>query len=156
MEKDKIGIRGQVRLQCYRKDGSLKWDTGFMKNTITNASLAIISALTGGVGTEAVFDWIAVGTSSAAESPTHTALTAEITDTGLERAQETPTRETTNQTNDTLQISHTWSATGTKIVEEVGVFNAASAGDMFGRKLTTTKTVNNGEQLIGTYQYIFA
>ena len=156
MNKSKIGIKGQVRLQCKDKDGNLKWDTGFMKNTITNASLAVMSGLVGNVDSQTAFTYLAVGTSSTAESAAHTALQAEITDTGLARAAATVSRETTTQTNDTLQLTKTWTATGTKAVEEIGAFNDPSAGTMLGRKLTTTKTVNNGEQLTATYQFIFS
>jgi len=151
-----IKIKGQVRLQCHNAEGELKWDTGFMKNTITYGGLAVVSGLIGDVDTQTSFTYLAVGTSSAAENDSHTALTAEIVDTGLERAKATVTRETTTQTNDTLQLVKTWTATGTKAVEEVGSFNALASGDMLGRKLTTTKTVNNTETLTGTYQFIFS
>lgn len=156
MNKDTIGIKGQVRLQCLDKDGNLKWDTGFMRNTITNAGLAVMAGLVGNVDSQTAFTYLAVGTSSTAESAAHTALQAETTTNGLERAAATVTRETTTQTNDTLQLTKTWTASGTVVVEEVGAFNDASAGTMLGRKLTTTKTVNSGEQLIGTYQFIFS
>ena len=156
MEKDKIGIKGQVRLQCFRKDGSLKWDTGFMRNTITTASLAIISGLVGNTGSEVAFTYLAVGTDNTAESDAHTALQAETSTNGLERAAATVSQETTAETDDTLQLTKTWTATGTIVVEEVGAFNAGAAGTMLGRKLTTTKTVNNAEQLVGTYQFIFS
>ena len=154
--KSKIGITGQVRLECHDKDGNLLWDTGFMKNTITNACLAELSGLAGNTGSKTAFTYLAVGTDSTAESAAHTALQAETTTNGLERAAATVSQVTTTQTNDTLQLTKTWTATGTVVVEEVGAFNAASAGTMFGRKLTTTKTVNNGETLTGTYQFIFA
>lgn len=152
----KLGIKGQVRLQCFDENGNLKWDTGFMKNTITNAGLGVISGLVGNVGSEVAFTYLAVGTSNTAESAAHTALQAEITDSGLERAAATVSQETTTQTDDTLQLTKTWSVTGTKTVEEIGAFNDASAGTMLGRKLTTSKSVVSGDTLIGTYQFVFA
>lgn len=154
--KSKIGLKGQVRLQCLYADGSLKWDTGFMRNTITDASLAEVSGLVGATGSKTAFTYLAVGTDATAESAAHTALQAEIVDTGLARAAATVSQETTTQTNDTLQLTYTWTATGSKTIEEVGAFNAGSSGTMFGRKLTTSKAVANTEQLVGTYQFIFA
>jgi hypothetical protein len=156
MDKSYIGIKGQVKLECHDKDGNLLWDTGFMQNTITNASLAIVSGLVGDTGSEVAFTYLAVGTDNTAESAAHTALQAETTTNGLERAAAAVTQETTAQTDDTLQLVKTWTASGTVVVEEVGAFNDASAGTMLGRKLTTTKTVNSGETLVGTYQFIFS
>lgn len=153
---DNIGIKGYVRLICYDKDGKLKWDTGEMRNTITNASLAVVSGLVGNTGSQTAFTYLAVGTSATAESAAHTALQAEIVDSGLARAAATVTRQTTTQTNDTLQLYKEWSVTGTKTVEEVGAFNAASAGTMFGRKLTTSKAVVSGDSIQGTYKFVFA
>jgi len=151
-----IKIKGFARLQCRDKDGNLKWDTGFMQNTITNAALAEVSGLVGNTGSKTAFTYLAVGTSNAAESATHTALQAEIVDSGLARAAATATQSTTTQTNDTLQLDHTWTATATKSIEEIGAFNAASAGTMLGRKLTTTKTVNSTDILDATYKFVFS
>ena len=154
--QNKFGIIGRVRLECYDKDGNLKWDTGFMKNTITNAGLGVVSGLVGNVDSQTAFTYLAVGTSSTAESAAHTALQAEITTGGLERAAATVSRETTNQTNDTLQLTYTWTSSASHTVEETGAFNDASAGTMLGRKLTGSKSVVNTDQLVGTYQFIFA
>lgn len=152
--KDNGKMTGQVRLIAHHKDGTLKWDTGFMRNTSTTASLSERSGLLGNTGSKTAFTYLAVGTDSTAESGAHTALQAEITDTGLERASATVSQETTTETNDTLQLLKVWTATGAKTVEEVGVFNAASAGTMLARKLTTSKGLTNGETLTGIYQLI--
>lgn len=154
--KDAIKITGRVKIDVHNADGSLKETTGWKYNTITNASLAVVSGLVGNVDTQVAFTYLAVGTDNTAESAAHTALQAEIVDSGLARAAATVTRQTTTQTNDTLQLYKQWSVTGTKTVEEIGAFNDASAGTMFGRKLTTSKAVVNGETLSATYQFIFS
>lgn len=151
----KLKLTGKVRLRCFKADGSLKWDTGFIKNTITYASLSEVASLVGGIGGTA-FAYLAVGTDSTAEDPNHTALQAEITSGGLSRASVTPSLITVNQTDDTLQWKHTWSATASFTVEEVGVFNDASAGTMLGRKLTGSKGVDSGETLEGVYEVTFS
>jgi hypothetical protein len=156
MDKSRPSITGRARLKCYDKNGAFKFDTGWLYNTITNASLAEYSGLIGGVGAKTAFTYLAVGTSSTAESKTHTALQAETTTNGLERASVTPTQETTVSTDDTLQLYKEWTASGSVSVEEIGIFNAASAGTMAGRKLTGIKAVTSGDKLQGTYQLIFA
>ena len=149
-------IEGRVKLTCYKQDGSLKWTTGWLKNTITNAGLAAVARLVGyDLGGDR-FRYLAVGTNNAAESAAHTTLTTELTDSGLARVAATVTRVTTTQTNDTLHLTHTWNVTATKTVEEVGVFDASSAGTMLGRKLTGSKAVENGDDLKGEYEIQFS
>lgn len=147
-----IKLKGRARLQCFRQDGSLKWDTGVLNNTIAVAGLDPVTDLIGNVsGTASPFTYIAVGTDSTDESSDHTALQDEITTGGLERASATVTQETDTETNDTLKLENTWTASASHTVEEVGIFNDSSAGTMLGRKLTGTKTVDSGETLKGTY-----
>lgn len=152
-----IKIIGQARLQIRDRNGKLVHDTGFIKNKITNASLAVFSGLAGNTGSQNAFTYLAVGTSSTATSAAHTALQAEITDTGLARAAATVTRSTSGggQTNDTLQLDYTWTASGSKTVEEVGVFNASSGGVMAGRLLTGSQVLINGNTLTVTYKITF-
>lgn len=153
--KDGIKIIGKVRLVLRNPDGSLIEDTGFMQNTITNASLAALSGLIGNTGSQVAFTYLAVGTDSTAAAASQTALQAELTTLGLARAAATVSRSTTTQTNDTLQLDYTWTASGTTAVEEIGIFNASSAGVMLGRKVTGTKNVANGVTLAATYKIIF-
>lgn len=149
--KSKVGLKGRARLQCFDKDGNLKWDTGFMRNTIASAGKAVVAGLIGNSGSPTAFTYLAVGTSATAESASHTALQAEITDSGLARASATVALVTTTVTNDTLRLTKTFSVTGTKTIEEIGIFNAVSAGTMLGRKLTTSKAVSSGDSLQATY-----
>ena len=121
-----------------------------------NAALAVFSGLAGNTGAQTAFTYLAVGTSSTAVSASQTTLGAEITDSGLARAAATVSRVTTTQTNDTLQLAYTWTASGSKTVEEIGYFNASSSGVMGGRALTTTKTLVNGETLAAVYQVKFS
>jgi hypothetical protein len=153
--KDRLKISGEVRLRCLDKHGNVKWDTGFIKNTITKAGLAVLPNLVGGVAAADVFKYLAVGTGDAAEDADDTTLTAEITDTGLARAEAAMTRVTGDETNDTLQAYKEWTATGAKDIEEVGLFNDDTAGTMLGRKLTTTKTVADEDKLRATYKIKF-
>lgn len=153
--ESKVKLHGKFRCQIVR-NGKVIDDSGWFPNIITNASLAVMSGLVGNTGSQTAFTYLAVGTSSTAVAASQTALQAEITDSGLARAAATVSRTTTTQTNDTLQLTYTWSVTGSKTIEEIGVFNAASSGTMLARGLTTSKSVVNGDQFVGTYQIPFS
>lgn len=155
MIKNELTLAGRIKLDVYSKDGVLKDTTGWINNIITNAGKAQL-ALLAGDATATPFTYLAVGTSATAVAATDTTLTAEITDTGLARVAGTVSRVTTTVTNDTLQVTYTWTATGNKTVEEVGLFNASSAGTMLGHALTTSKVLANTDVLIGTYQVRFS
>ena len=148
-------IRGRITLQCFNKDGSLKW-TEKVNNIITNAGKAEVAGLAGNTGSPTAFTYLAVGTSNTAVAATQTALGAEITTGGLERAAATVSRTTTTVTTDTLRLTKTWTASATHAVEEIGIFNAASSGDMLGRALTGTKNLVSGETLAATYDVDFS
>ena len=156
MFKNKLGLTGRVKLEAHYADGSLKWATGWMKNTITNDGLAAVTGLIGAVDAQTEFTYLEVGTDSTAAAASQTALESAITGNGLARAAATVTRETDTETNDTLQLYKQWTASGTEAIEEIGVFNAASAGVMLGRKVTGTKSVDSGETLSATYQIILS
>lgn len=155
--KDSLKIKGSVRLEVKDKDGNLLLDTGFNDNTITNASFAVFSGLAGATGSQTAFTYLALGTDATASAASQTALIAEITDTGLARAAATVSRVTTTQTNDTLQLVYTWTASGSKTIAEVGVFNAASTGVMAGRiVLSPTVALVNTNTFVVTYKIKFS
>lgn len=156
MYQEKSGFIGKVHLVCRRQDGSIKWEyEGF--NKMTYASLAVISGLLGNTGSQVAFTFLAVGSGTTAEGNALTALTTEITNHGLERAAATVSRTNTGgQTNDTLRLAKTWTASGgsSDTINEIGIFNDASAGVMLCRKLTGAKTVASGETLQAQYDFI--
>lgn len=149
-----IKVEGWVELECRDRHGNLKWKHR-THNGITNAGFAQL-ALLAGDASAVPFTYLAVGTSSTAFAASQTALQGEISTSGLARAAATVSRVTTTQTNDTLQLAYTWTASGSVTVEEIGVFNAASNGTMLGRALTTTKSLTNTDQLIATYKVKFS
>ena len=151
---DTTKLKGIYNFEIRDKDGNLK-DKWEVENLVTNAGFAQL-ALLAGDATAVPFTYLAVGTSATAPAVTDTTLTAEVVTNGLERAAGTVSRVTTTVTNDTYKITYTWTASGSVTVEEVGVFNAASAGTMLSHALTTTKAVTSGETLTGTYTLKFA
>ena len=148
------GLVGTYKFQIRDVNGKIR-DTFEVKNLVTTAGFAQL-ALLAGDATAVPFTYIAVGTSATAVDISDTTLNAETTTNGLERVAGTVSRVTTTGTNDTYKITTTWEATGSVSVEEVGVFNDASAGTMLSHALTGTKEVTNGETLQGVYTLAFA
>ena len=152
--KDTLKLKGTYHFEIKDTDGNVR-DSWTVENVVTNAGKAQL-ALLAGDASAVPFTYLAVGTSATAVAATDTTLTAEVTTNGLERAVGTVSRITTTVANDTFQITKTWTATGSVSVEEVGVFNAASAGTMLSHALTGTKAVTTGETLTGQYTLAFA
>jgi hypothetical protein len=148
-----LKIKGSYHFEIKDVSGKIR-DSWTVDNLVVNGGLAFITGLLTGTGT--VPTYIALGTSTTAVAGNQTTLVAEIVDTGLERAVATDTQVTTTVTNDTFQLAKTFTATGSKTIEEVGVFNAASSGTMLSRALTTSKAIANGESIAVTYKLVLA
>ena len=124
---------------------------------LTNTGFAAAADLVGDVNTIAAFDYIANGSDGTAAAATDAALGTENSGSGTDIAQVTPTRATTAVTNDTLQLAKTWTISGTKTINEVGVFNASSSGVMIARSVTAaTRNVANGDSYQVTYKIQFS
>ena len=152
--RNTIKITGKIDFKIVSADGIIK-DSWTVHNAIMNAGFAQL-ALLAGDATAVPFTYLAVGTSSTAVVATQTALQGEIVDSGLARASATVSRVTTTVTNDTLKLYYEWTATGTKTVEEVGVFNAASGVTMLARALTTSKIIVATDKLQVSYNIKFS
>jgi hypothetical protein len=118
-------------------------DYYWRKNIITNAGLAAIIRLIAAGLTEAKFSHIAIGTGTAPESATDTALGAEIA-----RKPATITQTTTTITGDTARFEATFSSadglSGSHNVSEAGIFNAATGGILLARKVFPAVPLNWG------------
>lgn len=122
-----------------------------VSNLITNAGFAGVASRIGGAGAEAAFDYIAVGTGTTAAAVANTTLETELATSGLSRAQGTVSRQTTDVSNDTARVTHTFSVTGTAAVTESGVLNAASSGVLLCRQVFSAINVSNGDSLAITW-----
>lgn len=152
--KEHLSTDPKYFIEIFGVDGKLR-DSFTVYNTVVSAGKAQL-ALLAGDATATPFTYLALGTSSTAVSVGQTSLQAEIVDSGLARAAATVSRTTTTVTNDTLTLVYTWTASGTKSIEEIGVFNASSAGTMLSRALTGTKSIISGETIQATYTCAFA
>lgn len=124
-----------------------------VSNLVTTAGKAGVADLIGPQGSSAAYDYIAVGIGVGAAAAGDTTLGTEITDSGLARAQGTASRSTTDVTNDTAEITKTFTVTGSKAVTESGVLNAASTGTLLARQVFSAVNVANGDSLQVTWKF---
>ena len=122
-----------------------------ISNLVTNAGMAGVASRINGDGSEAVFDEIAIGTGTTAANVADTALETEITTGGGARATATASRVTTDVTNDTARLVHTFNFTSSFAVTESGVLNAASSGVLLCRQVFSAINVANGDSLQVTW-----
>lgn len=94
-----------------------------MASTVTNTGLA---AFVNAVVTDDVVKYIAWGTGSGQTA----ASTTLATESAEARTAGTLSAQTTNTTDDTLQVAGSITATGPRAITEVGVFDASTAGNM--------------------------
>ncbi len=121
------------------------------------AALSEFSGLVGATGSKTAFTYLAVGSGTTAFAEAQTTLVTELTDSGLARAAATVSQITTTHANDTLNLTKTWTASGSKTVAELGAFNASSGGTMASRTvLTSARSVVSGDSYTGTVKVIFA
>lgn len=125
-------------------------------NLITSAGKAGMASRCNGDGSEALFNYLAVGTGTTAANVSDTTLATEIVDSGLARATATVSRTTTTVTNDTAKLSKTWTVTGSKAITEAGALNAASTGVLLGRQVFSAVNVVNTDNFQIDYSFQFS
>lgn len=150
----KDGLRARLALYGLRINGITgSWaDKMVVSNIVTNAGKADVAGLINGATAPASFDYVAIGTGTTAVDVTDTTLETEITTSGGQRAQGTATRETTDVTNDTAQVVRTFTFTGSFVVTESGLLNAASVGTLLCHQTFSAANVTSGDSLQVTWQ----
>jgi len=139
-----------VTWQIISKDGKIKEEgkekldiMGETNATITNKGLEIKAKLLNGVASTP-FTYVALGSGTTYEANDQTALVTEITTNGGARAAATCEYEADYK----AKWTKTFNFTGSLSVNEVGIFDAASNGNMLMRhKFSATKSVENGDSL---------
>ena len=148
---ENLKIKGTHYLKIVRKNGEIEeWN---VDNMVVNGGLGLITARLQ-ASSSAVANYMAVGSGTTAVGASQTTLATETTDGGLERGTGAVSQQTTTTANDTYQITKTWTASGTKTVEEIGVFNDATAGTMLSRVLTGSRTLYAGDTFTDTYKLV--
>lgn len=95
-----------------------------MASFVTNVGLANITAAWHAYASRARYLQWGVGSG---QSATSTAL-ASTSGTTESRVEGTTSQQTTNTTDDTYQVTGTITAAGSRVITEVGVFDAAGSG----------------------------
>ena len=121
-------------------------------NLITNAGFAGAAGRLMGSGAPAAFTYIAVGTGATAANVTDTTLQTETATSGLSRVAGTASLVTTTVTNDTAQLTTTFTVSGTVAVTESGVLNASSSGTLLCRQVFSAINVVSGDSLAITWK----
>jgi len=149
--RDSVRLNGKFRLRHFRSAALI--DDRVVKNTIVDVGKAGVAGLIIQTGSTSPFSYIALGTGTNAASTADTALQTEISTGGGERALATLSRVTTSVTNDTAQLVHTFTFTGSYAVTEAGVFNSSSSGaTMLSRQTFAPTSVVAFDTLQVTYQ----
>jgi len=116
---------------------------------IANTGKIEIVNLMGNLSTPIEFGWIAYGTGTTSESAGRTILTTET-----DRAAATVTIISVYAPHDTMRFSNVFDVATGVTVTEIAVFNAASTGDMIGRKLLDNPVLTvTGGKLIAIYDF---
>jgi len=147
-----LKLTGNVDYVWKDKDGNVK-EKWSMKNTTCNEGKAATAGLINGQVSNN-FQWIALGDSSSAAAVGDSLLTNEITAAGLGRASATTSRVTTDVTNDTAQLVHTFTATASQTVKESGVFDTSSAdtGSILAHQTFAAKNMAANDTLSATWK----
>ena len=121
-------------------------------NTIMNVGKSVVSSFIGSdITTGVAFDHMAIGTSGIAAAATQTTLGSERV-----RITTTTTQETTTTTSDTARFIGSFGISGTYVIEEAGIFNAASTGSMLARTTFTGISVGSGDSVNASWDVIVA
>jgi hypothetical protein len=131
MINDQIRITGDVTIQLFNADGSLK-DKREIKNLVVTTGKTFIAGRM--TGTPTIMSHMAVGSGTTAAAAGDTALQSELGRVAL-------TSGTTTAAVTTYVASFP-AGTGTGAVTEAGVFNASSGGTLLCR--TVFAVVNKG------------
>lgn len=119
--------------------------------TLTNTGKSQTAGLINGLETSP-FTYIALGSGSTEEASSDTELESEISTDGGERTEAgTISQTTTSTTDDTAHWEHTFNFNGNLTINEVGLFDSDSGGNMYMRHvLGTERNVTNGDTLTVT------
>ena len=115
---------------------------------LTSLGRAVTTNRLKGAGTEPSYVGVGVGATGAAR-------TAVAADTALSTAVEsrvagTSTQQTTTSTNDTYQVVGTITATASRAVDEAGLFDASTAGNMYLSATFPVVNLSSGDSIQAT------
>ena len=131
---EQLTLVGMVKAEVFGADGALKTVMEFPNLVVTAGKNVIADRLGRSTPTRAAMTHMAIGTGSVAPAAGDTTLGAEAARVAL-----TSTTVTGNQV---VYVATFGAGVGTGAIQEAGLFNASSAGDMLCR--TTFSVINKG------------
>ena len=157
LKQEGAKLKGFIVIDHFDNSGNLI-ESVETPNALTNTGFAEVAGLINSdqSGSHTAWDYVAVGTGTTAATATDTALETEETENGLTRAAGTGTRVTETVANDTSQILHSFSVSGSVAVTESAILNASSNGVMLCRQTFSAINVADGDTLQITWKVTVA
>jgi len=143
--RDALAVKGHVLIEVWDAEGKLREIREFDNLVMDAGEDALATLFIGGAASP--FDYIAIGTSNTTPADTQTALGDEISTGGGARTQDASPSVSGN----VATVSVTYNFTDSLAIQEAGLFNAASGGDMFARQTFAVVNVGNGDSMTITW-----
>lgn len=96
--------------------------------------------------------FLAMGTGATGAARTAVAADTALSTEAETRTSGTESTVTTTQTNDTYQVTGTQTATAERKVDEAGLFDASTSGNMFASATLNVDTLLNGDSITWTWK----
>ncbi len=126
-----------------------------MATVVTTVGKGIMTArMLGGTPSQVEPKYIGWGTGAGTAAVADTTLFTEVTDTA--RTSTAGSQVTTTVTNDTHQITGTLTATTARVITNAGVFDAASAGNLYIKGDFASGTLATGESIAFTVKNVIS
>lgn len=148
--EEKAKLKGTFHVAVLGEDG-VERNHQIIPNTIMNAGIAVVTGLMLSDIGEDAFDYLAIGTGTTAPNATQTSLIGE-----KYREAGTGSQETDSVTDDTAQLTTSIAITSTISIDEAGIFNSSSTGDMLARSTFSAVAVNSGDTVNLGYQVVLS
>ena len=128
-----------------------------MATFVVDGGLDIVTNRVKGAGTEPLnIGWgTGAGTTARTDSALFTAALVDLTAGNTDHTVGTSTRATTPTTNDTYRVTGTRTATGAGTVTNAGLWDAASAGNLFLKGDFTGIGLASGDSIAFTINAVF-
>jgi len=149
-----LKIKGFYRVHIVDPDGKIAGDSGWKKNQVTNLGFNkfLVSAL-GSIAGSLHVSHLALGTGTVPGAAA-TSLDGEVTSRQAVTA-------ATSATSKTLRLTGTFSSAdnfvgATVTLQNIGLFNSASAGSLFAGNTYATSTCATNQNVNCTYDIVFS
>lgn len=136
-----VPLAYNVRIEARHANGELFAERK-VHNMIMDAGEDVVAKMIGGIAANP-FTYIAMGTDNTAPADSQTALVSEITSNGGARAADSAPSTSGN----VLTVQYQFNITGALAIQEAGLFNSSSGGDMLARQTFAVINVDNGDSV---------